>query len=181
MTDDPILSFKLRKQQLIELIRDNAVDKALALAARELAPTSTTDVRKLVCVWPCAVVLRCLSHIQHTHLPPAPRSQPSLLEELEEVMALLAFPDAAAAPVGGLLSDAQREATAGLVNTAILTHQGQPTGTTVHTSYSLYLLTYTHTHTRTHRAFRVSPADSVEAVGEQSNATARRMCVPSHH
>lgn len=62
-------------------------------------------------------------------------------------MALLAFPDAAAAPVGGLLSDAQREATAGLVNTAILTHQGQPTGTTVHTSYSLYLLTYTHTRT----------------------------------
>lgn len=62
-----------------------------------------------------------------TALAPAGEADPAFLGELERTMALLAFEDAAACPVGHLLGASQRRATASELNAAILASQSLPT------------------------------------------------------
>ncbi|KAJ1617682.1 CTLH/CRA C-terminal to lish motif domain-containing protein [Pavlovales sp. CCMP2436] len=81
------LTFRLRNQQLIEIIRTGAVEEALLFAPQ---------------------------------LAPAGLENPAFLADLEKTMALLAFEDPAACPVGGLLETAQRLETASELNRAIL-------------------------------------------------------------
>eukprot|EP01113_Clastostelium_recurvatum_P007877 TRINITY_DN13688_c0_g1_i3.p1 TRINITY_DN13688_c0_g1~~TRINITY_DN13688_c0_g1_i3.p1 ORF type:complete len:224 (-),score=71.20 TRINITY_DN13688_c0_g1_i3:66-737(-) len=58
-------------------------------------------------------------------LAPQGEDNHAFLEELERTMALLAFEDASASPVGRLLDYTQRQKTAGELNTAILASQAQ--------------------------------------------------------
>ena len=58
-------------------------------------------------------------------MAPTAEAHPELLEELENVMALLAFPDPAASPLKALLDVAQRQKTASELNAAILALQCQ--------------------------------------------------------
>jgi len=87
------LMFRLRLQQLIELIRHGKVDEALLFAQDELASRA--------------------------------EDHPELLQELEQVMALLAFEPTVVSPVSDLLQPTQRQKTAGEVNAALLAAQGQ--------------------------------------------------------
>lgn len=63
-------------------------------------------------------------------LAPAGEQNPAFLEELETTMALLAFENSAACPVGHLLEPTQRHKTARELNGAILASQAQQTGET---------------------------------------------------
>jgi glucose-induced degradation protein 8 len=58
------------------------------------------------------------------YLAPRGEDDPGLLADLERAVALLAFPDPASSPLADLLSPAQRAATAGALNAAILDAQG---------------------------------------------------------
>ncbi|KAI8804988.1 CTLH/CRA C-terminal to lish motif domain-containing protein [Cladochytrium replicatum] len=58
-------------------------------------------------------------------LAPRGEENPEFLEELERTMALLAFEDHSASPVGDLLDNTQRQKTASELNAAILTSQCQ--------------------------------------------------------
>jgi len=58
-------------------------------------------------------------------LAPAGEQNPALLQELERTVALLAFTDPQASPVGNLLGLAQRQKTASELNAAILRSQSQ--------------------------------------------------------
>ncbi|GJQ15507.1 hypothetical protein GpartN1_g7298.t1 [Galdieria partita] len=58
-------------------------------------------------------------------LAPKGEENPSFLEELERVMALLAFEDRTSSPVGYLLQQSQRQKTASELNQAILTSLAQ--------------------------------------------------------
>lgn len=94
---DDTLSFHLRQQQLIEIIRKGDVGDALLFAQNSLAP--------------------------------AGEANPAFLDEIERTMALLAFEDTAACPVGHLLDNSQRHKTASELNGAILasqSHQREP-------------------------------------------------------
>jgi glucose-induced degradation protein 8 len=57
------------------------------------------------------------------YLAPRGEDDPGLLADLERAVALLAFPDPASSPLADLLSPAQRAATAGALNAAILDAQ----------------------------------------------------------
>eukprot|EP00775_Hariotina_reticulata_P006104 gene6104-6342_t len=87
------LYFHLQQQRLIELIRQNKTEEALAFAQEYLAPHGEEN--------------------------------DAFLEELERTVALLAFADAKASPVGELMDVAQRQKTASELNAAILSSQGQ--------------------------------------------------------
>jgi len=58
-------------------------------------------------------------------LAPVGERHPELLEELEDAMALLAFPDPSQSPLRHLLDVAQRQRTASELNAALLVAQGQ--------------------------------------------------------
>lgn len=60
-------------------------------------------------------------------LAPKVESSPALLQELERTMLLLAYADTAACPEADLLSQAQRQHTASLLNAAVLSAQAQQT------------------------------------------------------
>lgn len=60
-------------------------------------------------------------------LAPKAESSPTLLQELERTMLLLAYADTAACPEAELLSQAQRRHTASLLNAAVLSAQAQQT------------------------------------------------------
>lgn len=62
-------------------------------------------------------------------LAPAAADNPVFLEDLEHTMALLAFEDGTASPVGHLLDPAQRRRTACSLNRAMLQRQLQQSGT----------------------------------------------------
>ncbi|KAG2487534.1 hypothetical protein HYH03_013814 [Edaphochlamys debaryana] len=59
------------------------------------------------------------------YLAPLAEENPAFLEELERTVALLAFEDVKASPVGDLLDAAQRQKTASELNAAILHSQAQ--------------------------------------------------------
>lgn len=91
----PDVQFRLAQQEFIELVRSRRIDEALELAERRLAPLAD-------------------EHPEHR-------------EGLEDAMALLAFstPESAPKEVASLLSRSYRIETAGIVNAAALTAQGQ--------------------------------------------------------
>jgi len=62
---------------------------------------------------------RALEYAQE-YLAPAAEGNAQLLAELEQTVALLAFDDQAASPLGGLLDVGQRQKTAGELNAALL-------------------------------------------------------------
>lgn len=70
----------------------------------------------------CPQVEEALDFAQDT-LAPLGEDDPSLLPELEEVLALLAFPDAAFSPLASLLLPEQRQKVASELNSAILATQ----------------------------------------------------------
>lgn len=59
------------------------------------------------------------------YLAPRGEENPLFLEELEKTLALLAFEDVAASPLGGLLDPSHRQSTASELNAAILSMQSQ--------------------------------------------------------
>eukprot|EP00197_Chlamydomonas_leiostraca_P015302 CAMPEP_0202859156 /NCGR_PEP_ID=MMETSP1391-20130828/1398_1 /ASSEMBLY_ACC=CAM_ASM_000867 /TAXON_ID=1034604 /ORGANISM="Chlamydomonas leiostraca, Strain SAG 11-49" /LENGTH=218 /DNA_ID=CAMNT_0049538167 /DNA_START=25 /DNA_END=681 /DNA_ORIENTATION=- len=71
------------------------------------------------------------------YLAPQGAEQPALLEELERTVALLAFSDPGASPVGDLLGLAQRQRTASELNAAVLAAQAQEREPRAHTLLKL--------------------------------------------
>ncbi|GLV41372.1 Houki [Carabus blaptoides fortunei] len=93
LDNDRYLYFHLQQLHLIELIRADRVEEALAFA--------------------------------QSHLSEAGESDPSVLNELERTLALLAFEDPSASPFGDLLQPAHRQKVASEVNAAILKMEHQ--------------------------------------------------------
>ncbi|CAN0351965.1 unnamed protein product, partial [Hapterophycus canaliculatus] len=62
------------------------------------------------------------------HLAPEGAENPAVLRQIEEVVTLLAFEDAASCPLSGLLDMEQRQAAAGRLNAAVLQSQQQEKG-----------------------------------------------------
>jgi len=96
------LIFHLKKQRLIELIRDGNLDAVLSYAQSEMVPCLSEDNPNV-----------------------------DLLEELEKTMALLAFEDPKGCPLGDLLHHHQRRSTADRLNNAILLSLNQENEPTV--------------------------------------------------
>jgi len=96
------LIFHLKKQRLIELIRDGNIDAVLSYAQSEMAPRLSGD-----------------------------NPNTEFLEELEKTMALLAFEDAKGCPLGDLLHHHQRRSTADRLNHAILLSLSQDNESTL--------------------------------------------------
>ena len=94
---DEALRFRLHQQQLIEHIRAGKVEDAIDFAQRELAPA-----------------------VERTFA-----DDPSILDDLEKTMLLLAYESAHDAPTADLLGDEQRQRTASDLNAAILRAQEQ--------------------------------------------------------
>ncbi|EFA03726.1 glucose-induced degradation protein 8 homolog [Tribolium castaneum] len=95
LDNDRYLYFHLQQQHLIELIRSNRVEEALAFA--------------------------------QSHLSEAGEDDPSVLQELERTVALLAFEDPLNSPFGDLLAPSHRQKIASEVNAAILKMEHQET------------------------------------------------------
>ncbi|XP_060526091.1 glucose-induced degradation protein 8 homolog [Cylas formicarius] len=93
LDNDRYLYFHLQQLHLIELIRNNQIEEALAFA--------------------------------QNHLSEAGEEDPSVLQELERTIALLAFEDPINSPFGDLLAPSHRQKVASEVNAAILKMEHQ--------------------------------------------------------